>query len=945
MQKIINLEIEGTITGDTRIEEIAIVELPAIQQNFIYFAEEKSFIVPQNISSNACRARKYKEENGSDCGTDIGWVRSSQLCSRKPISLDTVKRMYSYLSRHKVDLESSKSYDDGCGLLMYDAWGGEEAIDWCERILNKEESFDYTPDTLPEYVNYPTGDTENNMLIEEVDFIEKIPYERKDDYISRCVAWHIKNKGWDNDQAYAVCIKQAEEDFSLGEKVSFDYDDVLTTAKGRGLALYELNSGSDVYIISARGNKSGMLSVAEDLGIPTSNVFATGSNRMKVRKIKQLRINKHYDNNEDVISELGKIGQQFNCACLDEFAKVGERGGIAPSKKAPKSDTPNTEPKGEGTAKGDADTTRGAKVSERVEGILKDKSDDFNERYKSKLGYGVNIGMLKSVYQRGVGAYNVSHSPNVNSAEQWALARVNAFLYLVKNGRPENSKYKNDNDLLPKDHPKLSKEKMSKETLDVYGYKTKDFDICPGAIDTFTHLVDMNLDEETQGMVRSAAQIADNVFKIEKDVLELESSTPEQLEQAKILVDDFYDLMNEIDKITDMEHPVEYMDGHIRIIESYLGKEEFNYVEVEGQKCGVHIDENGNEVYIPCSIEKQEEEFEFGVDEYSEDEKKAAILLSQLKDIDYEAFERIVGNLKGVSATEIRRRRHRTPTPYYLYKRILQGEPTRDFCDSIEGRYFTRFQIDLLTNSNKEFGHNRQPYSKWLYKGGPNCVHAWVRVVAIGPNITEVGAVPGTPGIPPKSLPNNGYYSAETKRKSEVAYIISKKKQSMSEMTFADTEKRMVYSPLMIPNLLIPRIDEVTREKYYVKFTPESIEKMQQLYMIEKRLDKTNYEHSNHKFDSMVMVESWIISGESDKAYQLGFKQEDIPIGTWMGGFKILNTEEGDILWNEYIKTGKVKGFSVEGNFILKDAERFSGVDDDLILEEITKLIKNYLTE
>lgn len=143
------------------------------------------------------------------------------------------------------------------------------------------------------------------------------------------------------------------------------------------------------------------------------------------------------------------------------FAEVGERGAIKASPKAPKSDTPNPDPKGEGTAKGDASTTRGAVVSERVEKILKDKSDDFNERYKEKLGYGVDVGMLKTVYQRGVGAYNVSHSPTVQSAEQWALARVNAFLYLVRTGRPENSKYKGDNDLLPTDHPK--KENMSEE--------------------------------------------------------------------------------------------------------------------------------------------------------------------------------------------------------------------------------------------------------------------------------------------------------------------------------------------------------------------------------------------------------------------------------------------------------------------------------------------------
>lgn len=142
----------------------------------------------------------------------------------------------------------------------------------------------------------------------------------------------------------------------------------------------------------------------------------------------------------------------------EEMAEIGERGGVKESKKAPKSDTPNPDPKGEGTAKGDASTTRGAEVSARVEEILKEKSDDFNERYKDKLGYGVNVGMLKSVYQRGVGAYNVSHSPSVSSAEQWALARVNAFLYLVKEGRPENKKYVGDNDLLPTDHPK--KEEM-----------------------------------------------------------------------------------------------------------------------------------------------------------------------------------------------------------------------------------------------------------------------------------------------------------------------------------------------------------------------------------------------------------------------------------------------------------------------------------------------------
>jgi hypothetical protein len=149
-----------------------------------------------------------------------------------------------------------------------------------------------------------------------------------------------------------------------------------------------------------------------------------------------------------------KQGVAITISKGDDFATIGERGGIKESKKAPKSDTPNPNPKGEGTAKGKASSTRGAVVTKEVEETLRKKVDEFNDRYKEKLKYGVNIGMLKSVYQRGIGAYNVSHSPQVKSAGQWAYARVNAFLYLVKNGRPENKKYTGDYDLLPKDHPK-----------------------------------------------------------------------------------------------------------------------------------------------------------------------------------------------------------------------------------------------------------------------------------------------------------------------------------------------------------------------------------------------------------------------------------------------------------------------------------------------------------
>lgn len=94
-------------------------------------------------------------------------------------------------------------------------------------------------------------------------------------------------------------------------KISFDYDDTLTTKKGSDLAKQLISEGNDVYIISARNLKVGMIDKARSLGIPISKVFATGSNENKIAKVKQLGIETHYDNNENVIKELGSIGTLF----------------------------------------------------------------------------------------------------------------------------------------------------------------------------------------------------------------------------------------------------------------------------------------------------------------------------------------------------------------------------------------------------------------------------------------------------------------------------------------------------------------------------------------------------------------------------------------------------------------------------------------------------------
>ncbi len=108
--------------------------------NYVNEAFESYSDYPDAVKNNAKAALKYAEENGwGSCGTEVGKQRANQLAKGEPISFETIKRMYSYLSRHEVDLESSKGYEDGCGKLMYDAWGGKSALTWAESKINQIE--------------------------------------------------------------------------------------------------------------------------------------------------------------------------------------------------------------------------------------------------------------------------------------------------------------------------------------------------------------------------------------------------------------------------------------------------------------------------------------------------------------------------------------------------------------------------------------------------------------------------------------------------------------------------------------------------------------------------------------------------------------------------------------------------------------------------------------
>ena len=104
------------------------------------------------------------------------------------------------------------------------------------------------------------------------------------------------------------------------------------------------------------------------------------------------------------------------------------------------------------------------------------------------------------------------------------------------------------------------------EEISVLGYTTKNFSICPGAIALFKHLVSMPMDDDTAGMIRSAAQIADSVFRIEKEVISRAKAETSELNEVELLVDDFKDLIEEIDEEVGMRHDTSFMDNHVKVV-------------------------------------------------------------------------------------------------------------------------------------------------------------------------------------------------------------------------------------------------------------------------------------------------------------------------------------------------------------------------------------------
>ena len=149
------------------------------------------------------------------------------------------------------------------------------------------------------------------------------------------------------------------------------------------------------------------------------------------------------------------------------------------------------------------------------------------------------------------------------------------------------------------------------------------------------------------------------------------------------------------------------------------------------------------------------------------------------------------------------------------------------------------------------------------------------------------------------------------------------------ELKTIDDEKKILMGLALVPMKQIYRRNEKTNEEYYIYFSKETIRKASQLFLKNSNQNNATLEHQT-KIDGMTIVESWIVEdAKKDKSALYNF---NAPVGSWMVSMKVDNPE----IWNK-VKSGEVKGFSIEGYFaenIEASKQEFKSVviDDDLAI-------------
>ena len=171
----------------------------------------------------------------------------------------------------------------------------------------------------------------------------------------------------------------------------------------------------------------------------------------------------------------------------------------------------------------------------------------------------------------------------------------------------------------------------------------------------------------------------------------------------------------------------------------------------------------------------------------------------------------------------------------------------------------------------------------------------------------------------------------------ESDFVFFSKDKDIVKEAFSSDEKHMVYGAVLRPDFPIYRYDG--ENEYYLEFTSESIERMARDYMMNYRQGNVTIQHEEYA-NEVFMVESWIKQDmDKDKSVSVGL-DKSLPVGTWFCGFYVNNND----IW-ERIKSGELKGFSVEAMIDLEDFAKVKKEDEFEMNETFWDKLKTIVNE
>jgi hypothetical protein len=160
--------------------------------------------------------------------------------------------------------------------------------------------------------------------------------------------------------------------------------------------------------------------------------------------------------------------------------------------------------------------------------------------------------------------------------------------------------------------------------------------------------------------------------------------------------------------------------------------------------------------------------------------------------------------------------------------------------------------------------------------------------------------------------------------------FITLSQQKEIQLATINEEQRILLGAVLIPNQPIYRNQD--GHEFNIVFPAETIKQVQQNFSRQGYQNNSTIEHSGDNLDDVTFVETWIKEDEvHDKSVHYGFNE---PVGTWFAAMKVNNED----IWNNYVKTGKVKGFSIDGVF---DMERVNLKSEYMNINEIVNAIKD----